>query len=104
VDAGALVQVTGQSLVGHFGRRAAEFAGALLERRMVHFIASDGHDLKHRPPTMNQAYEWLAKNHGQELADALCISNPRAVLTGERVQLPEGDGARKSRKWYQVWR
>lgn len=104
VDAGALVQVTGQSLGGHFGRRAAEFAGALLERRMVHFIASDGHDLKHRPPTMNQAYEWLVKNHGQELADVLCVSNPRAVLTGERVCLPEGEAARKSRKWYQVWR
>jgi protein-tyrosine phosphatase len=104
VNKGALVQVTGQSLVGHFGRHAAEFANVLLERGLVHFIASDGHDLKHRPPTMNEAYDWLLKKYGQPLADALCIGNPRAVLTGERVYLSEGEPAPKSRKWYQVWR
>ena len=31
VDAGALVQVTGQSLLGHFGKKAAEFARTLLD-------------------------------------------------------------------------
>ena len=104
VEAGALVQVTGQSLTGHFGRRAAEFANTLLEKQMVHFIASDGHDLKHRPPTMNEAHEWLVKRHGQSLADALCISNPRATLTGETVQAPERDASVIPRRWYQVWR
>jgi protein-tyrosine phosphatase len=103
VEAGALVQVTGQSLTGHFGRRAADFAKLLLERRLVHFIASDGHDLKHRPPTMNDAYEWLVKNYGQDVADALCVGNPRSTLTGEPVYLPEGEAAPKSRKWYQLW-
>jgi len=104
VDAGALVQVTGQSLLGHFGRKAADFAGALLERRMVHFIASDGHDLKHRPPTMNEAHGWLTKHYGPDLADALCIANPQATLTGQRIYLPEGEPVSKVRKWYQIWR
>ena len=48
VEEGALVQVTGFSLLGHFGRKAAEFSKALLGRRLVHFIASDGHDLRHQ--------------------------------------------------------
>jgi protein-tyrosine phosphatase len=104
VEAGALVQVTGQSLTGRFGRRAAEFANVLLERRLVHFIASDGHGLKHRPPTMDEAHAWLVKNHGQALADALCTSNPAAVLTGESVSLPDVEDALPARKWYQVWR
>ena len=103
VEAGALVQVTGQGLTGHFGRRAAEFAKTLLESRLVHFIASDGHDLKHRPPTMNGAHEWLIQGYGQEVADMLCISNPRAALTGESVSLPAGALSTKKRKWYQVW-
>jgi protein-tyrosine phosphatase len=104
VEAGALVQVTGQSLVGHFGRKAADFASALLERRLVHFIASDAHDLKHRPPTMNEAHDWLVKNYGQDLADALCIDNPRNALTGQGVDLPYQEAASKPRKWYQIWR
>ena len=103
VQAGALVQVTGQSLTGHFGRHAAEFAGKLLERQLVHFIASDGHDLKHRPPTMNEAHEWLLKRHGQGFADTLCVANPRATLSGGRVVVPEGDAPAKARKWYQLW-
>jgi len=104
VDAGALVQVTGQSLMGHFGRKAGEFAKMLLERRLVHFIASDGHDLKHRPPTLNEAHAWLVKNQGQPMADALCIGNPRATLAGLSVELPYVDAEIRAKKWYQIWR
>jgi protein-tyrosine phosphatase len=104
VEAGAYVQVTGQSLLGQFGKKAAEFARALLDRRLVHFIASDGHDLKRRPPTMNEAHAWLVKNYGQPMADALCIDNPRATLDGHAVDLPHMEAAIVQRKWYQIWR
>ena len=104
VEAGAYVQVTGQSLLGQFGKKAAEFARALLDRRLVHFIASDGHDLKHRPPTMNEAHAWLVKNYGQPTADALCIDNPRATLSGNAVSLPYMEAAIPQKKWYQIWR
>jgi protein-tyrosine phosphatase len=104
VEAGAYVQVTGQSLLGAFGKKAAEFARALLDRRLVHFIASDGHDLKHRPPTMNEAHAWLVKNYGQPVADVLCVDNPRATLNGNAVNLPYMEVENRSRKWYQIWR
>ncbi len=104
VEAGVRVQVTGQSLLGNFGKKAAEFARTLLERRLVHFIASDGHDLVHRPPTMDEAHAWLVKNYGQPAADALCIDNPRATLDGHLVDSPYMDLETPSRKWYQVWR
>ena len=104
VEEGALLQVTGASLMGHFGRKAAGFAKTLLDRRLVHIIASDGHDLKHRPPKMDQAYAWLVGNYGQTLADLLCIANPRATLTGDQVQSPPESAHPKAKKWYQVWR
>jgi len=104
VESGAYVQVTGQSLLGKFGKQAAEFARTLLDRRLVHFIASDGHDLKHRPPTMNEAHAWLVKNYGQPMADALCIDNPRATLNGHAVNLPYMEAERPQKKWYQIWR
>ena len=103
-DAGAYLQVTGQSLAGRFGKPAQEFARMLLDRGLVHFIASDGHHVQHRPPTMNAAYAWLGTTYGPAVADALCITNPRATLTGDPVDLPERDPATASRKWYQVWR
>lgn len=104
VDEGALLQVTGYSLLGHFGRRAAAFSRTLLDGRLVHFIASDGHDLQHRPPKMDEAHAWLVKNYNQRLADALCTENPRATLNGDPVRLPSEDEYLAPKKWYQVWR
>jgi protein-tyrosine phosphatase len=100
---GALVQVTGQSLLGHFGKKAAAFSHALLDRGLVHFFASDGHDLKHRPPTMDAARRWLARNYDDALAETLCVKNTKAALTGAPVEAP-GTDRTKRRKWYQVWR
>lgn len=104
VEDGALLQVTGHSLLGQFGRKAAEFARTLLDRRLVHFIASDGHDLQHRPPKMDEAHVWLVKNYDERLASLLCVENPRATLSGDRVHLPGEDEYPKPKKWYQVWR
>lgn len=103
-EAGAYVQVTAQSLLGRFGKAAQEFARTLLDHGLVHFIASDGHHVQHRPPTMDAAYAWLAENHGPALAQALCVTNPRATLVGDPVELPERDASAPARRWYQLWR
>ena len=100
---GALVQVTAGSLTGHFGKRAKEFSVQLLAARLVHFIASDGHDLKHRPPSMKEAHAWLSQHYGEVYADTLCIANPRATLTDGPVGLPAPVPA-GTQKWYQFWR
>jgi protein-tyrosine phosphatase len=104
VEAGACVQVTGQSLLGHFGRRSTEFSRTLLDRGLVHFIASDGHDLKHRPPKLDEAHAWLTENYGGQMAEVLCVQNPRATLTGDNLRTPERESSSQSRKWYQIWR
>jgi len=102
VEAGARTQVTAQSLLGDFGKRAREFAETLIEHRLVHFIASDGHDCQHRPPRLDRAYTFLRTNHGEALAHALCVTNPLATLTGGDLDLPEAEMA-PPRKWYQLW-
>jgi protein-tyrosine phosphatase len=104
VEAGALNQVTGQSLMGGFGRRAEEFAKLLLERGLVHFLASDGHDCEHRPPRLDEAYAWVQQHFGESTADTLCRLNPRAVLAGEPLELPLQGVSSPPRKWYHIWR
>jgi protein-tyrosine phosphatase len=104
VDQGARVQVTAQSLTGGFGGRATEFSRELLDRRLVHVVASDGHDCVRRPPVMDQAREWLGKKYGDALAEALCVTNPGATLSGGDMLLPNADSDYSVRKWYKFWR
>jgi protein-tyrosine phosphatase len=104
VDQGARVQVTAQSLTGGFGRRAQEFSRELLDRNLVHVVASDGHDCERRPPVMDDARDWLRKAYGDELAEILCVSNPGAALSGYGMCLPNTDSAHFVRKWYEFWR
>jgi protein-tyrosine phosphatase len=104
VAGGACVQVTAQSLLGGFGRRAAEFSRTLLDRRLVHFLASDAHDCEHRPPRLDLAYAWVKERYGEEMAEALCVANPKATLTGESLERIDAARTPESRKWYQIWR
>jgi protein-tyrosine phosphatase len=104
VEGGALIQITGQSLLGKFGRQAKDFCGTLLDRRLVHFVASDAHDVEHRPPKLDGAYAWLKKQYAEGLAEALCVTNPAAVLIGEDLELSHPEIATEPRKWYQIWR
>lgn len=104
VASGATVQLTAQSLTGWFGRKAQEFCGELLDRGLVHFIASDGHDCERRPPRMDLAHAWLKENYGEPLAEALCVTNPRAAVAGERLEPAVTPVGRGARRWYQFWR
>jgi protein-tyrosine phosphatase len=104
IEAGARVQVTGQSLLGEFGNRAKDFSETLLDRRMVHYIASDGHDCQRRPPRLDKAYAWLKEHYNEGLAETLCVTNPRGVLTGEPLELHPFGVDPEPRKWYQIWR
>jgi protein-tyrosine phosphatase len=101
---GARVQVTAQSLTGRFGKRAEAFSKALLDRGMVHVIASDGHDIVHRPPCMDEAFAWLKENYSEETATLLCVTNPGAALASEPMQMPAKSAPRaKSRSWFKFW-
>lgn len=104
VESGVLVQVTAQSLTGGFGRKAQEFCRTLLDRGLVHFTASDGHDCDHRPPCMDRAREWLTENYGEAVSEALCVANPRAAVSGSPLDPINLEIPPASRRWYQFWR
>lgn len=100
VEMGCLIQVTGASLLGRFGDNAKRTAEELLARGLVHVIASDAHDIQHRPPDLRSAREWLVKHQSEEIAEALTGDIPRAIIEGSQV--PAMD-LRRRRKWYQFW-
>ncbi len=85
VENGALVQVTANSLTGHWGDRAKRVARGLLERDAVHVVATDAHDLKNRPPLLSAARHALTQLRNAEVARALVEENPRAIVQGQEL-------------------
>ncbi len=83
VSLGALVQVTAMSLTGDFGRRAQADASRLVDLGLAHFVASDAHDLKRRPPGLRRAWDAIAARWGEETARELLAANPGAVIADQ---------------------
>jgi protein-tyrosine phosphatase len=103
IDSGCLVQVTAQSLLGRFGAEARGVAQQLMKRGLVHFIASDAHDEEDRTPRLDLAYKLVADRYGQERAELLFVTNPRAVIEGQPLPEQPPPEADTRRKWFQFW-
>ena len=80
LDHGVKTQVTAGSLTGEFGPQARQAAETFLHRNLVHFIATDAHNMTKRPPRVREARAVLEELVGAAVADALMIENPRAVV------------------------
>lgn len=93
IRSGCLVQITASSLGGRFGRRAQSLSWELIEKKWVNFIATDAHNLESRPPSMRNAWEAVAKRFGEDTANRLCVTNPRAAFYSEPLpEQPEPEG------------
>ncbi len=102
VKLGCLIQVTGQSFTGRFGRKAARAVQDLMRHNLVHFVASDAHDLQNRPPTLKPAFAFVKEEYGEHTAHALFYTNPAMVLTGQAVATTP-EAAPKNRGWFKLW-
>lgn len=94
LEVGCLVQVTANSLTGRFGKRAQQMGLQLIEQGRVHFLATDAHDLKSRPPIMSAAYKVVEGRFGRDMAERLCVTNPLAAFEGRPIPeapLPDWD-------------
>ena len=87
VALGAATQVTAMSLTGDFGRRPQADSSTLIDAGLVHFVASDSHGTRRRPPGLKRAYYTVAGRWGEKVARRLVADNPQAVL--EDRPLPE---------------
>ncbi|HWI14713.1 MAG TPA: CpsB/CapC family capsule biosynthesis tyrosine phosphatase [Burkholderiales bacterium] len=77
---GCMLQVTAGSLVGQFGKDIQRCAVTLVEREWVAAVASDAHNMDHRPPNLDVARDALTEIGGAALATQLTEHGPAAIL------------------------
>jgi protein-tyrosine phosphatase len=84
VEAGALCSITAASLRGRFGRTVYDFTITLLERGLVHDVASDAHSVERRGPDLLGAFEHADQELPGLLEHAAYFTEhaPRAILDG----------------------
>ena len=82
-EQGCVVQVTGSALTGFWGDRTRRAALWLLERQAVHVLATDAHEMEKRVPILSTARDAAAEICGEEVAEALVETNPRAIINNE---------------------
>jgi protein-tyrosine phosphatase len=80
VRLGATAQVTAMSVTGDFGRRPMQDSHRMIEAGLVHFLASDAHDTRRRPPGLRRAGLMIEGRWGDGLARRLTVDNPQAVV------------------------
>ncbi|HTQ40707.1 MAG TPA: CpsB/CapC family capsule biosynthesis tyrosine phosphatase [Pirellulales bacterium] len=85
VNQGGLLQITAGSLLGTFGGRIKHFAETLVEKGLVHFVATDAHGTQARPPLMRKAFERICQLADESTALDLCARHPADVVFGRDV-------------------
>ena len=104
IERGVLIQVTAMSVTGEFGPTAKTCAATLLRHNCVHFLATDTHRTKSRPPILSKGRHAAAAIIGSEAASALVETNPRAVIEGRAVRvmppIPFGSGTKSKRSFF----
>lgn len=79
-ESGILMQVTAGSLLGNYGRGPQSLAITLLQKNLVHIVASDAHDTRRRPPGLAKARDFVAREVGREVARRLFATTPESIL------------------------
>ena len=90
IDMGCYTQVNSShvlkpKLFGETYKFMKKRAQYFLERDLVHVIASDMHNLDHRPPHMGEAYDIIAKKYSEDKAKELFKENPRKIIMDQLI-------------------
>ena len=90
IDMGCYMQINSSSVLKpklfgdkyKFMKKRARF---FLKKDLVHFVASDMHNLDDRPPYMQEAYQIISKKYGVAYAEQLFRKNQEILLRNEYI-------------------
>ncbi|MBA2351776.1 MAG: capsular biosynthesis protein [Burkholderiales bacterium] len=79
VKEGCLLQITAASVCGMFGEAIQATAEQVLAAGWVCVVATDAHNLEHRPPVLAEARAMVQQRYGDALATLLTEVNPGRI-------------------------
>ena len=90
IDMGCYMQINSSSvlkprLFGDEQKQLKKRARYFLEKDLVHFVASDMHNVDKRPPYMAEAYRLIKEEYGEQRAQALFVGNQELLLADELI-------------------
>ncbi|PLR73524.1 tyrosine-protein phosphatase [Bacillus sp. UMB0728] len=88
VREGAMTQLTAGSILGFFSKKVQSFAEQMIKHHLVHFIATDAHDIKFRGFSLQYAYDHISVKYGKKSA-AYFKDNAYKLMQGESLKLED---------------
>lgn len=98
LDMGCLAQLTAPSIIGKFGKTIQETAEKMVEAGLVQMVASDAHHIKKRTFYMEEAFNYIRDNYGEEKVQAF-EETARAILNGDQVSFEPYHEIKKKRSF-----
>lgn len=86
VELGAYIQVNASTIDGTHGKSGKKMAKNLLKRQLVHFVGTDAHRDDMRTPRIKDAYRYVQKKFGEELADRIFVENPQYIINNTYIE------------------
>lgn len=80
IEQGALIQINADAVLGMDGRILQKFSRMMLDRELVHFVASDAHGRAYRPSHLRECCDWISRRYGEDTAERLMLDNPMRIL------------------------
>jgi protein-tyrosine phosphatase len=104
VERGMLSQVTAGSVIGYFGKRVQAITNNMLQRNLVHVLASDTHFARgSRSPKLGIGIEAASTFVGEEAALAMVVDTPKAILEDQTFEVARPLESVAVRKWWKFW-
>ena len=79
-DLGATLQMNAQTVIRSRGLLGDRWAKRALKNGLIQVVASDMHNLTNRKPNLDEAWQVLKKDYGEDTARELMINQPRRIL------------------------
>ena len=100
IELGALGQADTGSFTGQFGSKVREAAIVMLENGLLHFVASDCHNMRNRLPGMSAAVKAIGELVGEDYAQAMAVDNPGAIVQDSAIPTrPTPVLPKKKKRW-----
>ena len=104
VERGMLTQVTAGSVIGFFGKRVQAITNKMLQRDLVHVLASDTHFPDGpRSPKLGIGIKAASKFVGQDAAMAMVVNTPKAILEDSSFETARPRESVAVRRWWKFW-